>query len=85
VHRESFRLLPFYLHYLRETDPGGHHYLEKASGGVFRGVFSVPGVSKGSYEYCRKLIILDGTFLKGKWPLVSVYPPETYLEYLPNN
>jgi hypothetical protein len=76
LYKDSFRLLPSYLTELIIRDPTGHLHLEKGPEGVFRGVFVYPGVSQKAYTYCRPRIVLDGTFLKGKFPLVSTFFPK---------
>lgn len=65
---QSFEKIPKYLHMLREANPGTHAAYETDVDGRFRFLFISFGQSvRGFHTAIRKVLVLDGTFLKGKY------------------
>lgn len=66
----SYALMPAYMGLLQTTNPGSICVLEKTETGegcmMFQYAFIAFGASIKGYRYMRKLIIIDGTSLKGK-------------------
>lgn len=67
----SYALMPAYMGLLLTTNPGSLCVIEKTEsddGGVlFKYAFIAFGASIKGYRYMRKVIIIDGTSLKGKY------------------
>ncbi|KAL5578981.1 hypothetical protein UlMin_011423 [Ulmus minor] len=53
---QSYKLLPGYLHMLMDTNPGSFQYL-----------FIAFAASIHGFSYCRPVISIDATHLKGKY------------------
>jgi hypothetical protein len=71
-HRHSFEQLPAYGEALLIQAPGTYFYLNiDPETRCFSRVFICPRVSRTSYSHCQQLIALDGTFLTGRFKLVS--------------
>lgn len=68
---ESYRALPAYLQHLTAANPGTVVALEttQGAGGAerFKYVFLAFGASVRGWPYMRKVVIIDGTHLKGKF------------------
>ncbi|XP_048596168.1 uncharacterized protein LOC125607227 [Brassica napus] len=65
---EGYEKIPKYLHMMREANPGSHTSYERDSEGRFRFLFISFGQSlRGFYVAIRKVIVVDGTFLKSKY------------------
>ncbi|XP_013713321.2 uncharacterized protein LOC106417000 [Brassica napus] len=57
-----------YLYMMKEANPGSHTFYETESNGRFRFLFISHGQSIcGFYAAIRKIIVVDGTFLKSKY------------------
>lgn len=67
----SYALLPAYMGLLQTTNPGTICILENTEldvGGImFKYAFIAYGASVAGYQYMRKVIIIDGTSLKGRY------------------
>lgn len=67
----SYALLPAYLAQLQTANPGTLCYLEdeEVAGGAkrFKYCFVAFGASIKGYQYIRKVIVVDGTSLKGRY------------------
>jgi MuDR family transposase len=71
-HRYSFKQLPAYGEALLLQAPGTYFRLDiDPETRCFSRVFICPRVSRTSYSHCQQLIALDGTFLTGRFKLVS--------------
>ena len=71
-HRHSFEQLPAYGEALLLQAPGIYFCLDiNPETRCFSRVFICPRVSRISYSHCQQLIALDGTFLTGRFKLVS--------------
>ncbi|XP_013632419.1 PREDICTED: uncharacterized protein LOC106337861 [Brassica oleracea var. oleracea] len=65
---EGYEKIPKYLHMMREANLGSHTSYERDSKGRFRFLFISFGQSlRGFYAAIRKVIVVDGTFLKSKY------------------
>ncbi|KAL5542611.1 hypothetical protein UlMin_010321 [Ulmus minor] len=64
---DSFRLLPHYLHALKNQNPGTITRIEKDEHDRFKYMFVAYSALITGWKYCRPLIVVDGTFLKGKY------------------
>lgn len=81
--RHSFQLLPAYKEVLLTTSPTAHIELLQDRHKGFQRVFICPSESRQSFASCRRLIAVDGTFLKARFilkepriiVLVSPTPP----------
>lgn len=63
----SFKMLPRYLHVLKQYNPGTITKLEIGPDGRFQYLFVAFGVSRTAFLYhLRPVIVVDGTHLKGK-------------------
>ena len=67
----SYALMPAYMGLLETTNPGSICVLEKTEKGdgcmMFKYAFIAFGASIKGYRYMRKVIVVDGTSLKGKY------------------
>jgi hypothetical protein len=71
-HRSSFEQLPAYGEALLSQAPGIYFHLNiDSETRYFSRIFICPRVSRTSYSHCQQLIALDGTFLTGRFKLVS--------------
>ncbi|XP_013674186.2 uncharacterized protein LOC106378628 [Brassica napus] len=68
IPEKGYEKVPKYLHMMKEANPGSHTFYETDSTGRFRFLFISYGQSIcGFYAGLRKVIVLDGTFLKSKY------------------
>ncbi|XP_057779840.1 uncharacterized protein LOC130998443 [Salvia miltiorrhiza] len=66
-HKESYSLLPAYLHMLRTCNPGSLTDLEIDASGRFKHLFVALGSCRLAYTMClRPVIVVYGTHLKGR-------------------
>lgn len=69
--RSSYNQLPDYLHKLVQANPGTitKLFTETDEGGIqrFKYMFVALGASIEGYEFMRKVVVVDGTHLKGKY------------------
>ncbi|XP_057802661.1 uncharacterized protein LOC131017932 [Salvia miltiorrhiza] len=66
-HKESYSLLPGYLHMLRMCNPGSLTDLDIDAEGRFKHLFVALGSCRVAYTMClRPIIVVDGTHLKGR-------------------
>jgi len=64
----SYAKIPKYLYMMKEANPGSHTSYETDKDGRFRFLFiSFGQCVRGFYRAFRKVIVLDGTFLKSKF------------------
>ncbi|XP_070004715.1 uncharacterized protein [Nicotiana sylvestris] len=61
---DSYNKLPSYLYILEKTYPGSIVKLKKTNDDCFLYVFVTICTSKSGWEYCRPVVVVDGTFLK---------------------
>ncbi|XP_056850897.1 uncharacterized protein LOC130507068 [Raphanus sativus] len=65
---ESYAKIPKYLHMIKEANPGMHTHYETVDDGRFLYLFMSFGQSvRGFYNTMRRVIVVDGTFLKNKY------------------
>ncbi|KAL5549338.1 hypothetical protein UlMin_004569 [Ulmus minor] len=64
---QSYKLLPGYLHMLMDTNPGSVVNLEVSNGNRFQYLFIAFVASIHGFSYCRPVINIDATHLKGKY------------------
>ncbi|XP_013726761.1 uncharacterized protein LOC106430513 [Brassica napus] len=65
---QSFRKFLKYLHMLKEANPGTHTFYETNFDGKFRFLFvSFGQLVRDFHTAMRKILIVDGTFLKSKY------------------
>ncbi|KAL5549095.1 hypothetical protein UlMin_004326 [Ulmus minor] len=64
---QSYNLLPGYLHMLMQTNPGSVVNLEVTDGNKFQYLFIAFAASIQGFSYCRPVISIDATHLKGKY------------------
>ncbi|XP_024013909.1 uncharacterized protein LOC112087988 [Eutrema salsugineum] len=65
---KSYAKIPKYLHMLKEANPGTHTQYETDITGRFKFLFLSFGQSvRGFYKAIRRVIVVDGTFLKNKY------------------
>ncbi|KAL5574090.1 hypothetical protein UlMin_023687 [Ulmus minor] len=64
---QSYKLLPGYLHMLMATNPGSVVNLEVTDGNKFQYLFIAFAASIHGFSYCRPVISIDATHLKGKY------------------
>ncbi|KAL5581504.1 hypothetical protein UlMin_013946 [Ulmus minor] len=64
---QSYKLLPGYLHMLMDTNPGSVVNLEVSDGNKFQYLFIAFAASIHGFSYCRPVISIDATHLKGKY------------------
>lgn len=67
----SFGLLPAYLHLLSRANPGSISSLEsepdESGGNRFKYCFMALGASVRGFQYMRKVVIIDGAHLRGRY------------------
>ncbi|EOA14825.1 hypothetical protein CARUB_v10028135mg [Capsella rubella] len=73
----SYRFLSTYLHLLKTTNPGTitamHTAMDKEKKNtLFKYLFFAFGASISGYKYLRKVIVIDGTAMKGKYKVCLV-------------
>ncbi|CAA0810598.1 Unknown protein [Striga hermonthica] len=66
-HKKSWELLPAYFHMSMKENPGTSAYIETDKHDVFEYAFISFHASAGFLSYCRPVIVIDGTHLKGKY------------------
>ncbi|XP_075101704.1 uncharacterized protein LOC107810016 [Nicotiana tabacum] len=64
---DSYNKLPSYLYILEKTYPGFVVKLKKADDDCFLYVFVAIYTSISGWEYCRPVVVVDGTFLKSAY------------------
>ncbi|XP_024009774.1 uncharacterized protein LOC112085043 [Eutrema salsugineum] len=68
ISEKSYGKIPKYLHMLKEANPGTHTQYVTDSDYRFKYLFISFGQSiRGFYQAIRRVIVVDGTFLKGKY------------------
>ncbi|XP_073049426.1 uncharacterized protein [Primulina eburnea] len=67
---ESYRTLPAYLFVVKQVNKDTITHLESDSSGRFKYMFLAYGVCISGFRRMRKVIAIDGTFLKGKYRCV---------------
>ncbi|XP_050205775.1 uncharacterized protein LOC126655583 [Mercurialis annua] len=67
IPRESYSVLPSFLHMVRQTNPGSVVDLIRSEGNRFKYVFMALDASRKGWIYCRPVIVVDGTFLKSNY------------------
>ncbi|CAA0819440.1 Unknown protein [Striga hermonthica] len=65
-HKKSGERLPAYFHMSMKENPGTSTYIETDKDDVFEYAFISFHASAGFLSYCRPVIVIDGTHLKGK-------------------
>ncbi|KAL3630045.1 hypothetical protein CASFOL_023029 [Castilleja foliolosa] len=66
-HSKSWQLMPVYFHLLTKENPGTYTNFQTDDHDMFKySFFALHASIKGFNEYCRPVIFVDGTFLKGK-------------------
>ncbi|KAL3652369.1 hypothetical protein CASFOL_002050 [Castilleja foliolosa] len=66
-HSKSWQLMPGYFHLLAKENPGTYTNFQTDDHDMFKySFFALHASIKGFNEYCRPVIVVDGTFLKGK-------------------
>lgn len=82
-------MLPAYLSLLQTSNPGSHCYIEKDEdpngGSRFKYCFVAYGASVNGYKCMRKVIVVDGTSLKGRYGgcLVSACAQDANFQIFP--
>ncbi|CAA0833636.1 Unknown protein [Striga hermonthica] len=66
-HKKSWELLLAYFHMSMKENPGTSAYIETDKDDVFEYAFISFHASPGFLSYCRPVIVIDGTHLKGKY------------------
>ncbi|CAA0830098.1 MuDR family transposase [Striga hermonthica] len=66
-HKKSWELLSAYFHMSMKENPGTSAYIETDKDDVFEYDFISFHASAGFLSYCRPVIVIDGTHLKGKY------------------
>ncbi|CAA0814968.1 MuDR family transposase [Striga hermonthica] len=66
-HKKSWELLLAYFHMSMKENPGTSAYIETDKDDVFEYAFISFNASAGFLSYCRPVIVIDGTHLKGKY------------------
>ncbi|XP_010484974.1 PREDICTED: uncharacterized protein LOC104763274 [Camelina sativa] len=68
---DNYRFLSTYLHFLKSTNPGTltamHNMVDKKGNALFKYLFFAFGTCISGYQYLRKVIVIDGTSIKGKY------------------
>ncbi|XP_013624453.1 PREDICTED: uncharacterized protein LOC106330549 [Brassica oleracea var. oleracea] len=65
---ESYAKIPKYLHMIEDANPGSHTHYETKKDGRFMYLFMPFGQSvRGFHSHMRRVIVVDGTFLKNKY------------------
>ncbi|KAL5549715.1 hypothetical protein UlMin_004946 [Ulmus minor] len=72
---QSYKLLPGYLHMLMDTNSGSVVNLEVSDRNKFQYLFIAFAASIHGFSYCRPIISIDATHLKGKYRGVLSYVP----------
>ncbi|XP_018474808.2 uncharacterized protein LOC108846094 [Raphanus sativus] len=68
IPEEVYGEIPKYLHMMKEANPGSHTFYETDTNGRFRFLFISYGQSiRGFQTALRRVIVVDGTFLKSKY------------------
>lgn len=68
IPEKSYGKIPKYLYMLEEANPGTYTNLETDCDGRFKYLFISFGQSiRGFYKALRRVIVVDGTFLKSKY------------------
>ncbi|KAK6793887.1 hypothetical protein RDI58_007340 [Solanum bulbocastanum] len=62
---QSYAKLPSYFHILEATYPSSHIRLHKSEDDRFLYSFVALFTSIKGWEYCRPIVVVDGTFIKG--------------------
>ena len=65
--KQSYKLLPGYLHMLMDTNPGSVVNLEVSDGNKFQYLFIAFAASIHGFSYCWPVISINATHLKGKY------------------
>ncbi|XP_048619319.1 uncharacterized protein LOC125590177 [Brassica napus] len=63
----GYHELPVYLHKIREANPGTFTRLVVDSSDRFKYLFIAFGASIKGFPFMRKVVVVDGTFLQGKY------------------
>ncbi|KAL5553951.1 hypothetical protein UlMin_041352 [Ulmus minor] len=64
---QSFHVLPSYFHMLEKLNPGTVTRIEVDGESRFKYLFLAFGVAIRGFRYMRKVVRIDGTFLKGQY------------------
>ncbi|XP_060174579.1 protein FAR1-RELATED SEQUENCE 5-like [Lycium barbarum] len=64
---DSYAKLPSYLYMLKHSNPGSFVSLSKTDEGNFLYAFAALNSSIKGWEYCRPVVVVDGTFLKASY------------------
>ncbi|KAL2480334.1 MuDR family transposase [Abeliophyllum distichum] len=64
---ESYENVPKYLYVIEKTNPESITRIETYDNNKFKYLFMALGTSIQGWEYCRPIIVIDGTFLKGHY------------------
>ncbi|XP_055822028.1 uncharacterized protein LOC129890514 [Solanum dulcamara] len=64
---QSYAKFPSYFHILEATYPGSYIRLYKLEDDHFLNAFVALFTSIKGWEYCRLIVVVDGTFLKGAY------------------
>ncbi|KAL5542415.1 hypothetical protein UlMin_010125 [Ulmus minor] len=65
--KQSFHILPSYFHMLEKLNPGTVTRIEVDGESRFKYLFLAFGVAIRGFRYMRKVVGIDGTFLKGQY------------------
>ncbi|XP_055960222.1 uncharacterized protein LOC130014995 [Mercurialis annua] len=65
--RDSYSILPGYLHMLLQTNPGSVVDLHTTDENNFEYMFMALDASIKGWKYCRPIVVVDGTFLKSNY------------------
>ena len=63
----GYQELPTYLHMIRMSNPETLTRLEVDTENIFKYLFLAFGASITGFPYLRKVVVVDGTFLQGKY------------------
>ncbi|XP_010513254.1 PREDICTED: uncharacterized protein LOC104789220 [Camelina sativa] len=66
-YENGYAELPAYLYRIRRSNPGTMTRLKVDENDRFKSVFIAFGASIDGFKFMRKVIVVDGTFLKGKY------------------
>ncbi|CAA0810217.1 Unknown protein [Striga hermonthica] len=66
-HKKSWELLPAYFHMSMKENPRTSAYIETDKDDVFEYAFTFFHASAGFLNYCWPVIVIDGTYLNGKY------------------
>ncbi|XP_070003294.1 uncharacterized protein [Nicotiana sylvestris] len=69
---DSYSKLPSYLYILEKTYPGSVVKLKKTDDDCFLYVFVVICTSISGWNYCRPVVVVDGTFLKSAYRVIML-------------